>query len=107
MFLETGHFSLKVPMFVQPEVRQSPSPSNSEGSDVKPAVFEQAESVKVTETVEVLDPQMNVDLTNDDIDEMLGILAQHTLPSTSMMVTPDIDDDLKEILGMDIADFVV
>ena len=46
-------------------------------------------------------------LTAEDADEMLEALLQAT-PSTAptpAVVSPDIDDDLKEVLGMDIGGF--
>ncbi len=114
-FLEseaTQVFSLRVPLFTSPQIRQSASPAhsgdvaNQMGSrtitdeDDKACEIEQVES-----SPDVGNPY---DFTDEDVDEMIAILSRPVAPpTTSLVLSPDIDADLWEALGMDVSDFVV
>ncbi len=119
-------FSLKIPLFTsstpqmksgQPSTPQmksgqpNTSQTKSEQSNPMPkgptAYWDgNRPSTDCATTIDTTNPFA---LTAEDIDEMLGALLQAT-PSTAptpAVVSPDIDDDLKEVLGMDIGDFLV
>ena len=119
-------FSLKIPLLPSntPQMK-SRQPSTPQMKSGQPSTFqtksEQSNPMPMgptaywdgnsppTDCATTTDTTNPFALTTEDIDEMLGALLQAT-PSTAptpTVVSPDIDDDLKEVLGMDIGDILM
>ncbi len=107
-------FSLKIPLLSSTSQIGSGQPSSvstgSKQSDLVPTSSTAYGNRPPTDcaATTTTNPFM---LTDEEIDGMVEALLQATPsvapPSGAVVVSPDIDDDLKEVLGLDIGDFLV